>query len=117
MLLHLGYNGDVPVYRCRMSMAHGMDMCEVSVRIPLNPTEPWMGTIIGTELDDIVEQAAQVALTSMCESHLAATVEMPIALFPIHNQRDLVWQQSLGAVSDLEGPHFHANMVVMAEYV
>jgi hypothetical protein len=25
VLLHLGYNGDVPVYRCRMSMAHGLD--------------------------------------------------------------------------------------------
>jgi hypothetical protein len=25
VLLHLGYNGDAPVYRCRMSMAHGLD--------------------------------------------------------------------------------------------
>jgi hypothetical protein len=27
-------------------------MCEVSVVIPLNPTEPWVATIIGVELDD-----------------------------------------------------------------
>jgi hypothetical protein len=39
-LLHLGYNGDVPVYHARMSMAHSMEQCEVSVTIPLNPTEP-----------------------------------------------------------------------------
>jgi hypothetical protein len=54
-LLHLGYNGDVPVYRCRMSMAHGMDRYKVSMTIPLNPAKSWMGTVIGTELDDIVE--------------------------------------------------------------
>jgi hypothetical protein len=28
-LLHLGYNRDVPVYRTRMSMAHGLDQCKV----------------------------------------------------------------------------------------
>jgi hypothetical protein len=90
--LHLGYNGDVFVYRCRMSMAHGLDRCEVSVMIPLNLTEPWMGTVIGTKLDDTVEQAAQVALISLCESRLTATAEMPIALFPIRNQGDPMWQ-------------------------
>jgi hypothetical protein len=45
-LRQLGYNGDAPVYRGRMSMAHGQDKCEVNVVIPLNPTEPWMTTII-----------------------------------------------------------------------
>jgi hypothetical protein len=24
-LIRLGYNGDAPIYRCRLSMAHGMD--------------------------------------------------------------------------------------------
>jgi hypothetical protein len=38
-LVHLSYNGDVPVYRGLMSMAHGLDRCEVSVTIPLNPVE------------------------------------------------------------------------------
>jgi hypothetical protein len=28
-----------------------------------------------------------------------------------------VWKQSLEAMFDLEGPHFHAGMVAMAEYV
>jgi hypothetical protein len=54
-LLHLVYNRDVPIYRCRMSMAHGLDRCKVSVVIPLNPAEPCMGTIIGNELDDTIE--------------------------------------------------------------
>ena len=65
-LRHLGYHGDVPVYRARMSMVHSMEQCEVSVTIPLNPTEPWMATVIGVELDDTVEQTAQVARTSLC---------------------------------------------------
>jgi hypothetical protein len=30
-LRQLGYNGDAPVYRGRMSMAHGQDKCEVNV--------------------------------------------------------------------------------------
>jgi hypothetical protein len=54
-LVHLSYNGDVLVYRGRMSMAHGLDRCEVSVTIPLNPVEPWVGTVISVELDDTVE--------------------------------------------------------------
>jgi hypothetical protein len=34
-LLRLGYNGDVPIYRARMSMAHSMGQCEVSMMIPI----------------------------------------------------------------------------------
>jgi hypothetical protein len=49
-LLHLRFNGNVPVYRARMSMAHSMEQCEVSVTIPLNPTEPWMAFFISVEL-------------------------------------------------------------------
>jgi hypothetical protein len=89
-LRQLGYNGDAPVYYGRMSMAHGQDKCKVNVVIPLNPTEPWMTTVIGVELDETVEQTAQVALTSLCETRLADTAVMPITLFPICNQEDPV---------------------------
>jgi hypothetical protein len=44
-LRQLGYDGDAPVYRGRMSMAHGQDKCEVNVVIPLSPMEPWMATL------------------------------------------------------------------------
>jgi hypothetical protein len=91
-LHQLGYEGDAPVYRGRMSMAHGQDKCEVNVVTPLNPMEPWMATVIGVELDETVEQTAQVALTSLCEIRLADTAAMPIALFPIRNQEDPVWK-------------------------
>jgi hypothetical protein len=115
-LRQLGYQGDAPVYRGRMSMAHGQDKCEVNVVIPLNPMEPWMATVIGVELDETVEQTAQVAPTSLCETRLADAATMPITLFPIRNKEDPVWKQRLEAVSNPEGPHFHAGMTALAGY-
>jgi hypothetical protein len=115
-LRQLGHNGDVPVYRGSMSMAHGQDKCEVNVVISPNPTEPWMATVIGVELDETIEQTAQVALTSLCESHLADTATTPIVLFLICNQEDLVWKQRFEAVSNPEGPHFHTSMAALARY-
>jgi hypothetical protein len=79
--------------------------------------EPWMATVIGVELDETVEQTAQVTLTSLCETRLADTAAMPITLFPIRNQEDPVWKQRLEAVSNPEGPHFHVGMVALAGYV
>jgi hypothetical protein len=115
-LLQLGYNGDVPVYSGRMSMADGQDKCEVNVVIPLNPMEPWMATVIGVELDETIEQTAQVALTSLCETRLADTAAMLIALFLISNQEDPVWKQCHEAVSKPEGPHFHVGTAALAGY-
>jgi hypothetical protein len=115
-LRHLGYNEDAPVYRGRMSMDHGQDKCEVNVVIPLNPTEPWVTTINGVKLDETVEETAQVALTSLCESRLADTVVMPIVLFLIRNQEDPLWKQCLEAVSNPKGPHFHAGMAALDGY-
>jgi hypothetical protein len=39
-LICLGYDGDAPVYRCRLSRVHDLDMCEVSVMIPFDPARP-----------------------------------------------------------------------------
>jgi hypothetical protein len=116
-LICLVYDGDAPVYRCRLSTAHGMDQCEVSTMIPFDPTEPWSGSVISSEPDTGVELMAHVALTSLCEDHLAATTALPIALLPIQDQENPVWQQRLEAVSSLKGPHFHAGMTSLARYV
>jgi hypothetical protein len=115
-LRQLSYSGDAPIYRGRMSMAHGQDKCEVNMVITLNPMEQWMATVIGVELDETVEQTAQVTLTSLCESRLTNTAAMPIALFLICNQEDPMWKQRLEAVSNPEGPHFHTGMAVLAGY-
>jgi hypothetical protein len=103
-LRQLGYNGDVPVHRGRMCMAHGQDKCEVNMVIPLYLTEPWMTTVIGVKLDETFERTAQVVLTSLCESRVTDTAAMPIALFLIRNEEDPVWKQCLEAMSNPRGP-------------
>jgi hypothetical protein len=89
-LLHLGNNKDVPIYRCRLSMANSLDVCEASVMIPVDPTEPWTGTDIGSKPDTTVEQTTQVTLTSLCESCLSTTTQIPITLFRTQNQENPV---------------------------
>jgi hypothetical protein len=84
-LLRLGYNRDAPIYHCRLSMVHGLDVCEVSVMISLDPMEPWSGSIIGSEPDTAIEMMAHVTLTTLCERRLAAIAALPIALLPIRN--------------------------------
>jgi hypothetical protein len=115
-LIRLGYDGDAAVYRCRLSRVHDFDRCEFSMMIPLDPTHPWSGSVIGSEPDTGIEMMAHIALTSLCGDHLAATAALPIVLLPIRNQENLVWKQHLEAVSDLEGPHFHAGMTSLARY-
>jgi hypothetical protein len=100
-LIRLGYDGDALVYHCRLSMAHGLDRCEASVMIPFDPTEPWSGSVIGSEPDTGVEMMAHIALTSLCEDRLIATAALLITLLPIRNQDNPVWQQRLEAVSGL----------------
>jgi hypothetical protein len=115
--IRLGYDGDTPVYRCRLSMAHGLDRCKVSVTIPFNPTEPWSGSIISSEPNTSVEMMTHIALTSLCEDRLTTTAALLITLLPIQNQENPVWQPRLEVVSDLDGPHFHAGMTSLARYV
>jgi hypothetical protein len=91
-------------------------MCEVSVTTPFDPTEPWSGYVIGSEPNTDVEMMAHIALTSLCENHLAGTAALPIALLPIQNQENPLWQQRLEAMSDLEGPHFYAELTSLARY-
>jgi hypothetical protein len=81
-LIRLGYHADAPVYHCRLSTAHGMDQCEVSMMIPFDPIESW--SVIGSEPDTDAELMAHMALTSLCEDRLAATAALPIALLKIH---------------------------------
>jgi hypothetical protein len=116
-LIRLGYGGEVPVYHCLLSMVDGLDVCEISVTISLNPMEPWMGTVVGSEPDTTVEQTAFVALTSLCESCLTATAAMPIALLLIRNEVNPAWKQRLEAVSDLEVPHFNTAWLLMVTQI
>jgi hypothetical protein len=115
-LIRQGYDGDAPVYHCRLSRVHDLDRCEVSVMISFDPAEPWLGSIIDSEPDTGVEMMAHITLTTLCEDRLTATAALPIALLPIQDQENPVWQRFLVAVCDLEGPHFHAGMGSLARY-
>jgi hypothetical protein len=89
-LIRLGYDGDVPVYRCQLSRVHDLDMCKVRVTIPLDhdPVHPWSGSIVGSEPDTSVEMMAHITLTSLCEDRLTATAALPIELLPIQSQEN-----------------------------
>jgi hypothetical protein len=115
-LIHLGYDRDAPVYRCRLSRAHDLDRCEVSVKIPFDPVRPWSGSVVDSEPDNGIEMMAHIALTSLCEDHLTATATLPIVLLPIRDEENPIWKQRLVDVSDLKGPHFHAGMTSLARY-
>jgi hypothetical protein len=70
----------------------------------------------GVKLDDTVDKMVHFTLASLCGSRLADTAVTPLMLFPFHYQGDPVWQQHFEAVSDPEGPHYHAVVAMMAEY-
>jgi hypothetical protein len=115
-LVRLGYDGPIPVYRFRPFQAHGLNVCEVRVEIPFYPMVPWKGAIVGSEIDDADKKMAHVALTSLCESSLTATADMPITLFLIQNLDEPDWQQCHETVCDVTSPHFSAGSVEMAKY-
>jgi hypothetical protein len=108
-LVHLCYDGPIPVYHCRPFQAHGLNCCEVRVEIPIDPMTPWIGAIIRSEVGDAVEKMAHMALTAMCEQRLTDTTGMPIALFLIQDQEDFEWRQHLEAACDLTSPQFNAG--------
>jgi hypothetical protein len=54
-LIRLSYNGEVPIYRCCLSMVDSLDMCEINVIMPLDPMELWIRTVVGSEPDTTVE--------------------------------------------------------------
>jgi hypothetical protein len=80
------------------------------------PTELLSGSVIDSEPDTGVELMAHIALTSLCGDHLAATATLPIALLPIQDQENPMWQQRLEAMSNLKGPDFHTGMTSLDRY-
>jgi hypothetical protein len=91
-LIRLAYDGNAPVYHCQLSMAHGLDRCEVSVMTPFDSMEPWSGSVISSEPNNGTEMMTHIALTSLREDCLVATAALPIALLLIWNQENPVWQ-------------------------
>jgi hypothetical protein len=66
-------------------MADGLHKCKVSMMIPINPTESWLGSVVGREPDTGIKMMADIALTSLCRDRLATTAALPIVLNLIWN--------------------------------
>jgi hypothetical protein len=84
--------------------------------IPFNLMHPWSGSVVDSEPDTGVEIMVHNALTSQCEDRLTATAARPIVLLLIRNQENPVWQQRREVMSNLEGPHFHAESTSLARH-
>jgi hypothetical protein len=115
-LLSLGYKGDPPIYYCRLSMTHSMEVCETSVTKPIDPSELWSGSVIASKPNTAVEMMAHAALTYLSESDLTATAALPTALLLIWDQEDPGWRQRLEVMSDCGEPHFSAKTALLAKY-
>jgi hypothetical protein len=63
-------------------MAHGLDVCEVSVTVPFIAMEPWLGSIIGSEPNTVVDMMAHV--THECRQPKQSN--SPRAPAPVVNQ-------------------------------
>jgi hypothetical protein len=70
VLVQIGYREEVPEYRRRLYMEHGLPCCEVYVDIRSRPMFPdgnlWSMWVIENGMDDAMEKAAHTALTALC---------------------------------------------------
>jgi hypothetical protein len=115
-LRQLGYNGDVPVYHGRISMAHGQDKCEVNVVIPLNPMEPWMATVIGSSWMRLSSRRHK-SHSPPCVRVASPTLpRCQSCSFQFITKRILCGSSILRSCPIPEGPHFHADMPALAGY-
>jgi hypothetical protein len=57
-------------------MAHGAKECVSSMRIPINPSELWLGFIIGSEPDNAIEMMTHTAVTQLSDNCLTATAAL-----------------------------------------
>jgi hypothetical protein len=107
----------IPIYYYRSFEAHGLNVCEVRVTIPFQPTVSWKEAIIGSEVDDAIKKMTHVALTSLHNRSLTTTADMPIALFLICNPEVPEWQQCHEATCELTSPHFSIGWAQMTMYM
>jgi hypothetical protein len=73
-LIRPSYDGDALVYHCQMYRVHDLDRYEVSVMIPLYPTNAWLGFVVSSKPNTSVEMMAHITLISLCGDHLIATM-------------------------------------------
>ena len=75
---------------------------------------PWSTWAIGADMDDAMEKATHMSLTALCSQNLAATVGIPISLYPIQDRSDLEWKVRMDEVGNVFQVHYHSGWAYMA---
>jgi hypothetical protein len=104
-LVQTGYGGRALEYYGRLFEEQDMQRCEVYVDIPSHPMfsdrSPWSTWAIGADMDDAMEKAAYMALTTLCSQNLAATAGTPISLYPIQDRSKPEWTACMDEVGNI----------------
>jgi hypothetical protein len=114
-------NGDIaPVYYGRLYQEYGLQRCEVCVDIPSHPMfpdgSPWSTWAIEADMDDAMEKAAHMVLTTLCLQNMAAIAGTPISMYPIEDHSDLEWKARMDELGNVLQVHYHSGWAYMAGY-
>jgi hypothetical protein len=119
-LMKTGYGDRPPEYYGRLFEEYDLQCCEVYVDIPSHPVfldgSLWSAWGIGADMDDAMEKAAHMALTTICSQNLPATVGAPISLYPIQDRSDLEWKAHMDKASNIYQVHHHSGWTYMVRY-
>jgi hypothetical protein len=119
VLHRFSYTG-LPAYHDRPYHQFGLGCCKVHVDILAHPTNvtitAWFTTAQGDDLNDTLERAAHRALTEFCERHLPVLSDTAIALLPVQNEGNAVWNERVATIGDPEFPTHHAGWALTARY-
>jgi hypothetical protein len=81
--------------------------------IPTHPSDLSMTacftTAEGDDLDDTLERVAHQALMEFCECHLSGLDSTTVALLPVWNEGNAVWNERLAAVGNPKRETYHAG--------
>jgi hypothetical protein len=119
-LMQTGYREEVPEYSGRLYMEHGLPRCEVYIDIQSHPVfpdgSPWSTWLIRSDMDDAMEKAAHLALTTLCSKRLLDTADMPILLYLIQDRSNPEWMTHMAMACNVFQDHYHAGWAYMVRY-
>jgi hypothetical protein len=106
-----------PEYYGRLYEEHSLHRCEVYVDISSHPVfsngSPWSTWVIGADMDDAMDKAADMVLTALCSQNLVSTVSTPISLYPIQNRSDPEWKAHMDEAGNIFQVYYHSGWAYM----
>jgi hypothetical protein len=67
-------------------------------------------------MDDTMEKAAHVVVTSLCSQRLPNNADMPISLYPIQDHSYLEWMTHIDEACNIFQDHYHGGWAYMVRY-